>query len=288
MSELKLGLILPPKIDDRTIPLSAILKTEQLPPLPVSYDVDETLGGIEDNFMFNNSIYGDCVIAQQAHFILRLEKYEQGTQIPIADKEVTDEYFRQSGGADNGLYMLNAMKEWRNHGILIGDKVYYIYAFAKAEPLDHTQIKYCIYLFNGLPFGMQVYQTDINQFYASEPWHLTNNNGAFRGGHGVYTFSYKTQHNDCPHCLTGWNEDGLTCMTWGKKQFIEWPFWDSRVQEAYGIVDQRDKWLGDSPVDVVKLDAYLHEITGNSNSGCSIWPFSVLNKIGNSFNKGRG
>jgi len=50
-------------------------------------------------------------------------------------------------------------------------------------------------------------------------------------------------------------------MTWGESQYMSWDFWDKRVDQAFAIVDDRDKWLGKkSPVDTKKLDAYLKEI----------------------------
>jgi hypothetical protein len=116
---------------------------------------------------------------------------------------------------------------------------------------------------------MYVYQKDIDQFKAGEAWSLTGSDGEYKGGHGVY--------------LCGYDEDGLTCMTWGKKQRMTWDFWDARIDEAYGIVDNRDEWLGeDSPVDVEKLDAYLQEITEGRGEGSTcpvangiVW---ILNK----------
>jgi len=268
---------LPAKIDKRTIRLSSILNWEvikkQLPDLPSSYDVDEALGGIEDDFMFLNDTYGLCVKASRAHQTLRFEKYEQGKQIVITDDEVKNEYFRETGGADTGLYLLDSLKDWKNKGWMIGGKLYTIYAFASVNWRDYDEVKYCIHLLGGVNFGMLVYEQDIEQFDEGKPWELTGIDGSFLGGHGVYLFKYGV--------LTGYNKNGVTCMTWGKKQFMTWDFWDRRVDEAYGIVDNRNDWLEDSPVDVEKLDAYLDEITGNGEepSGClfSIIIIKILN-----------
>jgi hypothetical protein len=278
--ELKLGK-LPPRIDERTIPLSKILKVELLPELPPSYDIDEVLG-VSDSFMFNNSVYGDCVIAARAHQTLRFEKIEQGVQIPILDKEVTDEYFKESDNRDTGLVLLNSLNAWHKTGWKVGDKVYTIYAFASVDWRDHDQVKHAIHLLGGVNFGMQVYQTDVDQFNAGKDWELTGQNGSFRGGHGVYLCAYKYQQNACPHCATGWTDDFITCMTWGRRQKMTWAFWDARVDEAYAIVDNKDDWIGDSPIDVVALDDYLKEITGSSgdNGGCAI-PFlgNLIHKL---------
>jgi len=262
--ELKLGKR-PPKIDKRTIPLKAIIKRELLPPLPDTYNIDEALGGIEDNFVFNNSVYGDCVIAAQAHQTLRFEKFEQGVQIPITTQEVVDEYFEQTGGADRGLVLLLSLNDWRNDGWPVGGKNYTIYAFASVDKNDHEEVKHCIHLLGGVNFGMKVYDKDIEQFKNGLTWHLTGADGSLRGGHGVYLYAY--------------DADGIWCMTWGKRQKMTWAFWNARVDEAYGIVDNKNKWQPDSPLDVEELDKQLQEITEGrgENSGC-IFPF--FNPVG--------
>jgi hypothetical protein len=292
--ELKLGK-LPPIIDERTIPLSKILRMELLPELPTSYDLDEVLG-VNDNFMFNNSVYGDCVIAARAHQTLRFEAFEQGLQVPIADKEVIDEYFKESGGRDTGLVMLTSLKAWRNNGWKVGNKNYTIYAFASVDWHDHDQVKHCIHLLGGVNFGMMVFSADIDQFKNGEGWHLIGQNGTFEGGHGVYACKYRdTERIKIANLLAeqaklnggktwlprpdivGYDENGVWCMTWGVKQFMTWDFWDQRVDEAYGIVDNRDSWLGNSPVDINKLDGYLKEITGDGDNGGCVIP--VLGNI---------
>lgn len=273
MSEFKLGK-LPAVIDKRTIALSSILRLELLPPLPETYDIDTALDGIEDNFMYNNSVYGDCVIAARAHQTLRFEKFEQSVQISIGDQEVIDQYFKETGGADRGLILLSSLKSWRNEGWTAAGKHYTIYAFASVDWKDHEQVKHCIHLLGGVNFGMRVYQTDMDQFQAGETWHLTGDDGRLLGGHGVYLYAY------------GYDPEGLWCMTWGKRVKMTWDFWDARIDEAYGIVDNKNHWMEqDSPVDVELLDSYLEEITaGNPQpSGCLFpwigWFKAIYRKI---------
>lgn len=289
-----------PLIDFRTIPLRAILRLKELPPLPVEWDAHDAVGGFVDDRMFNNSKYGDCLIAAQAHQTLTFEKFEQGIVIPITDKEVVDEYFRQTGGKDTGLYLTYAMKEWKNKGWTAAGKHHDIYAFAGVDKGDLTQVKYAIYLLNGVIFGMQLFETDLDQFRAGEPWHLTGNNGAFKGGHGVYGFKYSDGDSvsfvdrsvEFPvHQNTGyaglpgvtklltWSEEGLTCLTWGEEQFMDWEFWNARVTQAFAIVDNRNEWMSaNSPVNVILADRYLREITGASPNrpGCI---FPCLGKL---------
>jgi len=284
---------LPKRIDKRTIQLKSILKTEELPELPESYDIDSALGGIDDDRMFNNDTLGCCVIAAQAHDIFRKEKSEIGAQPEITDEAVKAEYLNQTGGLDTGLVMLDSLKKWRK-GWQINEMLHKIYAFAEVDRLDHNDVKYCIYLLNGCEFGMMLYQTDINQFKAGEIWDLTDNDGMFRDGHGVYTYRYnvadkqvikKKQGKQLVSKVLGYTKDGLWCMTWAKRQFMTWDFWDKRIDEAYGIVDDKDS--ADSALDVDKLQHYLDLIAegGNPNEESSCWVAKLYVGFGNGIAK---
>jgi hypothetical protein len=264
---------LPAKVDKRTIKLSSVIRKKFLPELPPTYDIDFGLGGINDQRMFGNDQYGCCVISARAHQTLRFEKYEAGVQPKITDQEVINQYLKETGGPDTGLYLLESLKSWRKSGWAIGDKTYNIYAFASINWKDHEEVKRCIHLLGGVNFGMLVFERDIEQFEAGEGWELTPYSGSLEGGHGVYAYAY------------GYNDDGITCMTWGKRQYMSWDFWDARVDEAYGIVDNRNEWVEDSPVDVAKLDNYLNEITSDEVDSTCHFANGICNVL-NSCSKG--
>ena len=208
--------------DERTIRLSSILKPLLLPALPSNFDNDVALNGIDDEFVYNNSKYGDCVIASRAHHTLRFEKFEQGTQIFISDEEVVNEYFDQSGGLDRGLVLLFSLNDWKNDGWDIGIRHYEVYAYAKVDVDNHNEAKHAIHLLNGLNIGVQIYDKDLTQMDNGEVWDITDDDGSLRGGHGIYIYAY--------------DEEGLWCMTWGKRQKMTWKWWDYRVDEAYAIM----------------------------------------------------
>jgi len=258
---------LPAKIDKRTIPLSRILNLKVLPEYPASYDL-HAVYGVKDNFVFRNAgegALGDCVKAARAHQTLVFEAYEQGCQIVITDQEVVDEYFIETGGADNGLVLLYSLNDWRNNGWVVGGRVYTIYAFASLSGID--EFKHTVHLLGGPNFGVKIYETDIEQFNAGQPWHLTSNDGRLLGGHGLYAPAYTV--------------DSATCMTWGKRQDFTFEWFQQRSDEAYAIVDNRDDWVGDSPVNVEALDALLREITGETQPGGCLWSIvgSLIAKV---------
>jgi len=260
--DLKLGKK-PAVIDKRTIPLSKILKLKLLPELPSSYDLHQVYG-VNDHFMFANNQYGDCVKAARAHQTLVFEAFEQGCQIPITDQEVVDEYLIETGGPDSGLVLLYSLKDWRNDGWLVGGKIYKIYAFASTNGIE--EFKHTVHLLGGPNFGVKIYESDMEQFHAGLKWHLTSNDGQLKGGHGLYAPAYTLNSG--------------FCMTWGKRQEFDFDWFLARSDESYAIVDNRNHWQGDSPVDVEALDAILEEITGETADeppGCL--PFSRVARL---------
>lgn len=266
---MKLGVI-GPKADPlgRTLKLNTIFRA--LPPIPAAFDVDRLYPDIKISTpVFGNSVYGCCVISARAHQTLRFEAFEQDRFLSeLSTKNVTDEYFSESGGADKGLYLLDSLKCWRN-GWLIGGaasvkklgcwrkpippqppmgKVYNIYAFGQLDPINHEDVKATCYLLNGIYIGLALPNTAKNQLI----WSVEGdpNQGDSKkfswGGHCVYVYSY--------------DAEGLWCVTWGQKKRLTWEFWDAYTFEAYGVLDNINKWQDNSPVNVDKLNSYLNEI----------------------------
>jgi hypothetical protein len=241
--EYKLGK-LPAKYDYRTLPLKLILK--KLPTIPSEFNVDSQYSGIYDNFMFKNDQYGDCVIASRAHQTLRFEFKEQKAQIQIPDNDVVREYLLESGGADSGLVMLDSLNHWRKDGWTINGQPYCIYAFAKVTYLHHDDVMAGVYLLDGLYAGFLVPASCLTQFRDGQVWDIVENDGGIIGGHAIY--------------IVGYNCIGPICMTWGRRQQMTWAFWDKYVDEAFAIVDNKDAFLRNSPLDIKLLSSYLNEV----------------------------
>lgn len=244
MPELKLGR-LPARYDRRTLRLRNVLR--ELPPPPDAYDVDAGLPvTMTDDRVFVNDQLGDCVIAARAHMTMRFEDFEQKSLVNISDDEVKTEYFYETGGIDSGLVMLNSLNFWRKTGWKAAGQSYTIYAYGNADPRDHTSLMQIISLLRGAYIGIYVPQSALDQFNAGQPWTYVPGS-PIRGGHCIY--------------LKGYSPFGPECVTWGKPQKMDWNFYDRMCEEAYGVVDNRDNWLGDnSPVDLTLLDNYLHEV----------------------------
>ena len=219
----------------------------ELPPIPERYNVDDALGKPIDNPKFSNDKWKCCVIAGRGHQTRRFECYEQGKTLDIADKEILREYFIEGKATcwnkhpDNGLVMLDSLKAWRKNGWNINKTNYKIYAFAELNEFNHKEIKAAIYLLNGINIGLDLPESAQYQ----EVWDYTGDIAGSWGGHCVFVNEY--------------DNDGLTCVTWGKTQKMTWRFWDAYCDESYAIIDAPNN--KESILDIPKLEKYLEGVS---------------------------
>src|SRR5437867_3767425 len=103
--------------DDRNLMFAAILRRP--PKVPREYDFDLKHPGTPTP-IFANDAHGDCVIAGRAHQTLRFEAIEQHKTIRITDRDVLRECFKETGGEDSGLVVLQSLRLWRKQGWTIG------------------------------------------------------------------------------------------------------------------------------------------------------------------------
>jgi len=240
---------LAPKLDSRNIKFQFILPVE-LPPPPPEYDVDFDNQDIWPLPLptWSNLTYGDCVMAARANMTLRLERLEQGGLIPLTEKEVVDEYFRESGGEDSGLYILDSLKSWRSEGWIAGGQRLNIFAFAEINHRDHDQVKHGVHLLSGLITGAWLPKSCLDQIERKEIWSIVDGPDERAGGHCMW--------------VIGYTHTGPVFLTWGQRQVATWAWWDRYVDEVYGVIDAVDKFVANSPLDIDKLQGYLNAIKG--------------------------
>ncbi len=238
----------PARIDPRTIKLSAVLR--ELPPLPPEYDLDQQLG-IQDDRVFANDVYGDCVIAGRAHATLHFEKFEQGQLMDISDGEVISQYLKETDNEARGpgLVMLDSLSRWRREGWTAASRHYDIHAFAAINWKNPSEVMAAVYLLRGAYAGLFLPLSANDQFNRGDAWDIISGpEGAPNswGGHCVYVVAY--------------NATGPICLTWGKRQQMTWAFWLVYCEECYAVCDSTDAWLENSPVDSEALEKILAEI----------------------------
>jgi hypothetical protein len=209
-----------------------------VPPLPIAYDFDISHPGIPTP-MFANDVYGDCVIAGRAHQTLRFEDIEQGSVLMISDKDVLKEYFKETGGPDTGLNLLDSIKLWRSKGWKVGKNTYSIHAFAEINFRNKDEVRKTIFANVGTGFGVQLPISAKAQIQTGQPWDVKpgpDSEPGSWGGHYVY--------------VPGYTPAGPVCVTWGRKQQMTWAWLVKYCDEAYAIFDAKNRFkkaLIDSP-----------------------------------------
>jgi len=235
------------KKDNRNLRFAAVLRAAP-PKLPPSYDFDTSHPGIPTP-MFGNDVHGDCVIAGRAHQTLRFEDIEQGSVLMISDKDVLNEYFKETGGADNGLIVLDSLNEWRHDGWKVGKKTYMIQAYAQVNFKNKNEVRQAIYADVGLGFGVQLPIAAQKQIQTGQPWDVTTGPNAAPGswgGHYIY--------------VCGYTPKGPVCVTWGRKQQMTWAWVNKYCDEAYAIFDAKNTFKK-SLVDKAKVSAFLKTVS---------------------------
>lgn len=211
--------------DSRNLRFRTLLRAQTL---PASYDFDTKHPGIPTP-MFGNDDKGDCVMAGRAHQTLRFEDIEQGSVLMITDKDVLNEYFKETGGVDSGLVVLDSLNEWRQKGWKVGKKTYKIQAYAEINHKSKDEVKQAIFADVGVGLGLQLPKSAQDQIQTGQPWSVTTGPNAkvgSWGGHYVY--------------VPGYTKQGPVCVTWGRKQQITWPWLMKYCDEAYAIFDAKD------------------------------------------------
>lgn len=242
---MKLGK-LDPKFEDRDFPLKALLRPgAPSVPLPDAYDVDASYQNLIYP-MFANDVYGCCVISGRAHQTLRFELKEQSKLLSISDKDVIDEYLRQTGGEDTGLVVSSSLREWRKTGWLIGVDRYFSRAYARIDHRSHRQVRIAIFADTGVGIGMSIPQSAMDQFDKGQPWDVVDDDGGSLGGHYVY--------------LPAYDQGTFTCVTWGRRQKMTTAFFTKYVDEAWCVFDALDtKKKANQLIDLPKVQELLRK-----------------------------
>jgi hypothetical protein len=235
----------PAKKDKRNLKLATLLQAA--PPLPSAYDFDNGHPGIPTP-MFGNDVNGDCVIAGRAHETLRFEDIEQGSVLMITDKDVLKEYFKETGGPDTGLVVLDSLNLWRQKGWKVGKRTYKIQAFAQVNFANHNEVRQAIFADVGIGLGVQLPNSAKQQIQTGQPWDVSSgpdSKPGSWGGHYVY--------------VPGYTPSGPVCVTWGRKQQITWAWLDKYCDEAYAIFDAKNRFKK-AVIDKAKIAAFLQTL----------------------------
>jgi hypothetical protein len=236
----------PPQVDYRTLRFRSYLTAAIAPPPPSVNVLDRVYKNLKTTDpttlfpMDGNDSLGDCTIAALAHAITTYRGLVSSTKVILPKAAIVKLYMHLTGGVDSGLNELDVLNYWRQNAVS-GDE---ILAFTTIDPKNHTHVQLAIQLFGGVYLGFQVQQNCIQEFDAHKPWTpgpLTND------GHAVFA--------------TGYDQNGVTVLTWGNTQQATWAWWDECVDEAYAILPPEAKQDGFAPgFNIAQLQSDLGDV----------------------------
>jgi hypothetical protein len=183
-----------------------------------------------------------------------MERIEQRRTIALWDAHCISRYKAMTGcenpgdAHDTGLVMLDAMKSWRTQGYQAGKRNYNIAAFGELEPNDDQQLRQAIFLLGGIHFGFALPVSAASQTNHGY-WDIADGPNAKPGswgGHAVYACKY--------------DQDNIYVWTWQREIRVTNAFIHRYCDEAWGCVDDFDRWRKTSHLDVAGLIAKLHSI----------------------------
>jgi hypothetical protein len=226
------------------LPLGAYLNRAALP-TPSHCDWS---GKIFDWPMMGNDRLGCCVVAMKAHQLEVFTMYGEGRIVITTDREVEDDYFRETGGPDVGLNIPESLDYWVKNPL--GGKR--VLAHAAVNYHDHKDVMLVNQLFGGGMVGVNLPADAIPAVQAGRPWTSTRHPADPNQGHAIYL--YKTE------------DDGPSVITWGMKQKCSWDWWDKYVEEFHAVLYAgwyQGASLDPSGIDDAALIADYEGLTGH-------------------------
>jgi hypothetical protein len=215
----------PARYDARTLRLENYLApVVQLPPLESTVDWNKK---ISHWTIMGNDDYKDCVAAGAGH-VIQTWSANAGREVIIPDQDVLDLYFKLTGGADDGLDMLNFLKTWRKTpGGFWGHP---IGAFVAFDPQNLNSWRYVVQLGGVVYAGFSMPKTALTQWEATPrpPWTVVDpslsGDSAPGSGDG--------------HCMVAGHfaDFGSNLTTWGDIQPATNEWIGTYCDEAYWLV----------------------------------------------------
>jgi hypothetical protein len=199
------------------------------PPAPAS--IDWTIKANPNYGLMLNDRLGDCTAAAPGHAIQTWTSLTRPNEVTVSDDDILKFYEGSTGynpadpNTDQGGIMTKVLAYWMKNPIA-GNV---LSAVASVAPGSRTDVKTSIWLFGGCNIGVQLPISAQRQDVWDVPPGGPKGSGepGTWGGHDVWVPAY--------------DEQGLTCITWGAKKRMSWAFWDTYVDEAYALLSP--DWL---------------------------------------------
>lgn len=224
-SAMKLGR-LPAKIDPRVPKLSQYL-TSKLPVSPPVCDWSLRSDGWD---MLANDRIGDCTAVGCANSV-SLWTANASKEVSLTEQDVIEFYSRSCGydpsnpDTDRGGVEVDVLRYWHENSIA----GHPLDAFAVLDVGNRANIKDAIWLCGVAYLGINLPLSAQTQ----ELWDIPEGGAIGDGEPGSWG----------GHCViaVGYNDKGLTIVTWGQTKFMTWDFFNVYCEEAYALLSK--EWI---------------------------------------------
>jgi hypothetical protein len=170
--------------------------------------VERAVGGPNNWGALGNDQYGDCVEADEGHYLMLRTANASSIVVPTTE-QVLALYSAETGfnpndpNTDQGTDETGDCQYMVSTGLL-GHKAS---ATGMVDPTNMALMRWCIQLFGACKIGLNVPQSAIDQFNAGQPWAQVPDDGGIAGGHDVPLVRY-------------YADGSFDCITWGQRQRI--------------------------------------------------------------------
>ena len=164
----------------------------------------------------------NCTCASLAHCEMLWTSQSTVELVPTT-QQVLDLYSAITGynpqdpNSDQGANVLDVLNYWRNTGFLN----HKIQAYVQINPRNTAHVKAAVDLFGAVYTGIQVPSRAQDQFSNGQPWDDINPD-EIEGGHAIPLVAYDPNY--------------ITCVTWGAKQKISYPWLAKYMDECYAVL----------------------------------------------------
>lgn len=220
----------PRKFDPR-IPHVRRLQIQSLAPLPSSLDYSKGLP--DDLGEFLNDRLGDCTCAAYYHARQIWTGNAEGEMITETDAQVLSLYEKACGynpddpATDQGGVEQDVLAYMLNFGAPVAGGVVKILGYAEVDHKNFLDLRRTIAECGAAYIGIEVPQSVMDHADDNTvAWDVKGDNTII-GGHAVI--------------LVGYDYDGFTAISWGKRYKLTNNFLGAFLEEAYGIIDQ--SWI---------------------------------------------
>lgn len=180
--------------------------------------------------MLGNDTVGDCTCAGAGHAemtwaaVVLKEQLQLTTDQVMAAYEAITGYQPGDPSTDKGADLLTVLNFWRQKGI--ADQQ--IGAFAEVAPHDLTNVKLAIDLFGVAYVGVQLPDAALPESGKIVPFTTAR--------HWYEPKTWPNPNNG--HCIVyvGYDDQGLTSVTWGQTNPVSWDFHRAYCDELYAVI----------------------------------------------------